>query len=119
MNIRRSVASAIQQRNATGTRSTGGKTSRASRGWETSMMLRLPLLALSAVVAALLVSVPANAANDKSASEISAPRRTQITVYPRSRYPGRYATRQCESWLAQENRPSGTVLTPQMRCWWR
>jgi hypothetical protein len=26
--------------------------------------------------------------------------------------------RQCVSWLATENRPSGTVIVPRMRCWW-
>ena len=27
--------------------------------------------------------------------------------------------RQCTSWLATENRVAGTVITPQMRCWWQ
>jgi hypothetical protein len=26
--------------------------------------------------------------------------------------------RDCTSWLAQENRPSGPVIVPRMRCWW-
>lgn len=26
--------------------------------------------------------------------------------------------RQCTDWYALEHRPSGTVLTPHMRCWW-
>ena len=26
--------------------------------------------------------------------------------------------RQCASWLAAENRPSGAVIVPRMRCWW-
>jgi hypothetical protein len=33
-------------------------------------------------------------------------------------YPGPNAVRQCTSWLAQEYRPSGTVIVPHMRCWW-
>ncbi|MGH6768575.1 MAG: hypothetical protein ACRECO_06085 [Xanthobacteraceae bacterium] len=33
-------------------------------------------------------------------------------------YPGPNAVRQCRSWLAQEYRPSGTVIVPRMRCWW-
>jgi hypothetical protein len=33
-------------------------------------------------------------------------------------YPGPGHVRQCTSWLAQEARPSGTVIVPQMRCWW-
>jgi len=32
--------------------------------------------------------------------------------------PLRRAYRQCVDWYAVEHRPSGTVITPQMRCWW-
>lgn len=41
--------------------------------------------------------------------------------YPRPGYyswPGPNAVRRCVDWYAMENRPSGTVVTPQMRCWW-
>ncbi len=41
--------------------------------------------------------------------------------YPRPgdvSWPGAGAVRECVSWLAQEYRPSGTVITPQMRCRW-
>ena len=41
--------------------------------------------------------------------------------YPRPgrySYPGPNGYRQCEGWLATEYRPSGTVITPQRRCWW-
>jgi hypothetical protein len=51
--------------------------------------------------------------------EVSAQRRARITVTPRVSYPGPNATRECTAWLQRENRPSGPVLTPQMRCWWR
>jgi hypothetical protein len=47
--------------------------------------------------------------------------RLDSTEFPRSDnlgYPGRNAVRQCVSWLQPEYRPSGTVVTPQMRCWW-
>jgi hypothetical protein len=37
----------------------------------------------------------------------------RITVVPLSHY-----YRQCDSWLALEHRPSGDVITPQMRCRW-
>jgi hypothetical protein len=50
------------------------------------------------------------------------PYRTYSTTYPvpyRAEYPGPGYVRQCTSWLATENRLSGTVLTPQMRCWWQ
>ncbi len=39
--------------------------------------------------------------------------RPRITVVPLSRY-----YRQCDFWLAVEHRPSGDVITPQMRCRW-
>lgn len=48
--------------------------------------------------------------------------RYDATEFPRTDnlgYPGRNAVRQCRSWLATEHRPSGTVVTPQMRCWWQ
>jgi hypothetical protein len=41
--------------------------------------------------------------------------------YPRPGYyswPGPNAVRRCVDWYAMEYRPSGTVITPQMRCWW-
>jgi hypothetical protein len=47
--------------------------------------------------------------------------RYDSTEFPRSDnlgFPGRNAVRQCMSRLAPEHRPSGTVLTPQTRCWW-
>jgi hypothetical protein len=50
------------------------------------------------------------------------PYRTYSTTFPvpyRAEYPGPGYVRQCTSWLATENRLSGTVLTPQMRCWWQ
>ena len=49
------------------------------------------------------------------------PYRLYSTTYPvpyKYEYPGPGAVRQCTSWLATEHRASGTVLTPQMRCWW-
>lgn len=32
--------------------------------------------------------------------------------------PGRRLVRECEAWYATEHRLAGTVVTPQMRCWW-
>ena len=49
------------------------------------------------------------------------PYRLQSTDYPTPypiEYPGPGAVRQCTSWLTKEFRPSGTVIVPQMRCWW-
>jgi hypothetical protein len=50
------------------------------------------------------------------------PYRTQSTTYPvpyTYEYPGPGHVRQCTSWLAAENRPSGQVIVPRMRCWWQ
>jgi len=37
----------------------------------------------------------------------------RITIYP-----GRLLYRRCTDWYELQYRPSGTVLYPQMRCWW-
>jgi hypothetical protein len=47
-----------------------------------------------------------------------APTRIRVYRLPYG-YPGPNAVRQCSSWLAQEHRPSGTVIVPRMRCWWQ
>ena len=39
-------------------------------------------------------------------------------VYPRY-FPGRNAVRECTATYVQEFRPSGTVITPRMNCFWR
>src|ERR1041385_6607456 len=52
---------------------------------------------------------------------------TRVYVYPRynpddvyPRYdPGPNAVRECTAHLVQEFRPSGTVITPRMNCFWR
>jgi hypothetical protein len=31
---------------------------------------------------------------------------------------GRLLYRDCKFWLAQEHRPSGTVIVPRQHCWW-
>jgi hypothetical protein len=40
--------------------------------------------------------------------------RPHVTIHPRHR-----VLRYCRSWLAQEYRPSGTVIVPRMYCWWQ
>jgi hypothetical protein len=95
-------------------------------------------LAVIALLAAALVDGPVSpaAAGERAqtaeASDLSAQtRRVRPRVriyrqpaawpYPRPGYyswPGPNAVRQCVDWYALENRPSGTVITPQMRCWW-
>ena len=48
----------------------------------------------------------------------STPRYNPDDVYPRY-YPGPNAVRECTAHLVQEFRPSGTVITPRMDCFWR
>jgi hypothetical protein len=46
------------------------------------------------------------------------PRYSPDDVYPRY-FPGRSAVRDCTATLVEEYRPSGTVITPRMNCFWR
>jgi hypothetical protein len=103
--------------------------------------MRIGVAALSLMVVFLL---PADAAQAQSAraatqlakaqpaaTEFSAQRRarrpSRILVTPRYRpddvypryYPGPNAVRECTAHLVQEFRPSGTVITPRMNCFWR
>lgn len=72
------------------------------------------------VLAVLAAASSAFAKTDDDGSrEVSAQRRTSITVTPARNYPGPNATRQCDAWLEKEYRPSGTVVVPRMRCVWR
>ena len=77
------------------------------------------------LVLPLLVLAPASAQSSsgteraQQTAELAAQPRPRITVRPRRTEPGPNSLRYCESWLATENRPSGTVITPQMRCWWQ
>ena len=85
-----------------------------------------------AVSGGLALSAPAipAAAQNAPAPEIyqnpdnAAPNRVRrrpparIRVYPLNQTLGPDAVRQCESWLAPEYRPGGTVIVPRMRCWW-
>jgi hypothetical protein len=45
-------------------------------------------------------------------------RRPRVIIRPRRVRPGPNSQRICRSWLVEEYRPSGTVIVPQMRCWW-
>jgi hypothetical protein len=46
------------------------------------------------------------------------PREWAPDVYPRYN-PGPNAVRDCTAHYVQEYRPSGTVITPRMNCYWR
>jgi hypothetical protein len=72
-------------------------------------------------------------AQQPAATEISAQNRkvrrppTRLRVYPSYNpddvypryYPGPNAVRDCTATYVQEFRPSGTVITPRMNCFWR
>jgi hypothetical protein len=72
---------------------------------------------LGAMVPGTLEAVAAPGIKGASAaSEISAQARrppTRLRVYP-----GRLLYRDCTFRLAQQWRPSGTVIVPVQRCWW-
>ena len=68
----------------------------------------------------LVVAVPATAQNGTSpiaqpGTASPPPRhvRGRITIHP-----GRLLYRRCVDWYELQNRPSGPVLFPEMRCWW-
>ncbi len=86
-------------------------------------------LALCGLIFAAAAGTAAEASADELRSGVSTAsvvhefaaqkkKRPRVTIYPRRVYPGPYAKRQCYSWLVTEYRVSGTVVTPQMRCWW-
>jgi hypothetical protein len=64
-------------------------------------------------------------------TDVSAQRRRairRVPVYPRQEWrpdvyprynPGPNAVRDCTATYVREYRPSGTVITPRMRCYWR
>jgi len=68
---------------------------------------------------------PASGVTDASAQRRRPLRRVPIyreewvpDVYPRYN-PGPNAVRDCTATYVQEYRPSGTVITPRMNCYWR
>jgi hypothetical protein len=90
-------------------------------------MPRLAFRMSTAVLAAMLIyglAHPAAAEQDgtreqDATREYAAQSRPHIVIHPRHRYLPPSAKRHCVSWLAKEDRPSGPVITPQMRCWWQ
>ena len=101
-------------------------------------MKRIVTASVFAAFAALLLQ--ANAAEAQSAPpgvsmaqampDDVQPRRRfrRVPVYPREHYdpdvwprfdPGPNAVRECNAYYVREARPSGTVITPRMNCYWR
>ena len=61
-------------------------------------------------------------------SATAPPRIRRVPIYPREEWrpdvyprynPGPNAVRECNATYVQEYRPSGTVITPRMNCYWR
>ena len=83
--------------------------------------------AQSSVTAAQLAKAPSAATDFSAQSRRTRRPPTRVYVYPRYNpddvypryYPGRNAVRECTAHLVQEFRPSGTVITPRMDCFWR
>ena len=77
----------------------------------------VPVAAMFGVLGAGSVDVAAaapkvlNFSTDVSAQERRPPTRFRV-------YPGRLLYRDCTFRLAQQWRPSGTVIIPVQRCWW-
>jgi hypothetical protein len=82
------------------------------------MMLGLGLTVLAGVLLAGSSSPVSAQDTGHAMRQLAAQRRPRIIVRPRHRHLSPNATRHCMAWLAKEYRPSGTVITPQMRCWW-
>lgn len=105
------------------------------------MMMRIVTAALLAALVGLLLpeavaqaqTVPSGVRTAQPVStDTSAQQRRRVIrrvpVYPRQEWrppvypqynPGPNAVRDCTATYVQEYRPSGTVITPRMNCYWR
>ena len=83
-------------------------------------MKRLELTIVLAFIA--LVAGPAPQAKAQQTSPIAEPSLTTPPAGPARRRieinPRPLLYRRCVDWYELQHRPSGTVLYPQMRCWW-
>jgi hypothetical protein len=77
-------------------------------------------LVIGAIVA--LIAAAAPSAYAQQTSPIAEPSLTTPPAPPSSRRivitPRPLLYRRCVDWYELQHRPSGTVLYPQMRCWW-
>jgi hypothetical protein len=116
------------------------ETLRAQQVWMGGMMRIVTAASLAAFALILLPPVAGAQAQtapsgvrtaQASPTEASAQRRRvirRVPVYPRREWepdvyprynPGPNAVRECSATYVQEYRPSGTVITPRMNCYWR
>ena len=94
--------------------------------WAAFAGLLLPGTMAQAQTASGLRAAAESAVTDMSAQRRRPLRRVPIyrqeewapDVYPRYN-PGPNAVRDCTAHYVQEYRPSGTVITPRMNCYWR
>jgi hypothetical protein len=78
------------------------------------------------VLAALLLLSGVPRALAQQTSPVAGPELSTLPPPPPRRYagrrieiyPGRLLYRRCVDWYELQHRPSGTVLYPQMHCWW-
>jgi hypothetical protein len=85
------------------------------------MMRRL--LVITAFAALPLIDAPPHAAAQIRSSPLAEPGSVTLPQprYARRHieiYPGQLLYRRCVDWYELQHRPSGTVLHPQMHCWW-
>ena len=89
-------------------------------------MTKIKSLLLIALAALSLSGVVPPAAMAQQSSPVAGPELSTLPPPPPRRtagrrieiYPGRLLYRRCVDWYELQHRPSGTVLYPQMRCWW-
>jgi len=82
----------------------------------------VPGLKIASAFALLLTFAaagPASAQPTRADGVLVQQRRPRIVIHPRTLEPGPNAKRYCRAWLAQEYRPSGTVIVPRRECWWQ
>jgi hypothetical protein len=81
------------------------------------------LIAIVALAVLPLIGTAPHAAAQPQTSPIAEP---SVSISPPPRYvrrrieinPRTLLYRRCVDWYELQHRPSGTVLYPQMRCWW-
>jgi hypothetical protein len=75
------------------------------------------LIGLFALLSLFVVDAPASAQSrsDEAATRSSRPR---VVIQARRTQLPPNARRECRAQLVQEYRASGTVIVPQMQCWW-
>jgi hypothetical protein len=78
------------------------------------------LIALTVLAALPLLATAPHALAQTESSPLAEPSVPTLPSTGRriTIYPGRPLYRRCTDWYELQNRPSGTVLYPQMRCWW-